>query len=391
MSALVPLEGNELTEYYRSEQRKRAAEKLEQAAQRRLHDDDDSSSDEEDEGHALAAGGLDGALLSRLQSAGSLDQSGLEDEKGAAASQLFRYDAHLNDLVRTGAAFVKLPNNRVMFPLGEDKRRFDMYGELINEEDFALSTAHVTSGLRRRTAGGEAAGGDMMNADDYDDDEQEEQQMPTKCIVHNVTLTLQCQVEKVGFEGLTDELSMLTLLSNLAPRKLVLVRGSSEQLTELRNICISKNVTRSAGESELDVVLPRLREAVDVSSARHILQSTMTDALVSTLHVVHKDDYELAFVSARITRSTESDTYLLDVPVQAAQHTPIFIGEVMLANVRDLLREEGMQADLDKGVLVCNSQVAVRKAGTGKLTVEGPAGPVYYRVRKLLYQQYAIV
>ncbi len=43
------------------------------------------------------------------------------------------------------------------------------------------------------------------------------------------------------------------------------------------------------------------------------------------------------------------------------------------------------------GVLVCDGHVAVRKDSSGAMTLEGPVSEVYYRVRSILYKQFAIV
>jgi hypothetical protein len=41
--------------------------------------------------------------------------------------------------------------------------------------------------------------------------------------------------------------------------------------------------------------------------------------------------------------------------------------------------------------MVCDGQVAVRKDAAGAVTIEGPLSETYYRVRKVLYEQFAIV
>jgi len=48
------------------------------------------------------------------------------------------------------------------------------------------------------------------------------------------------------------------------------------------------------------------------------------------------------------------------------------------------------QAEFSGGALVCNETVAVRKGKTG-LQLEGALSADYYRIRDLLYGQFAVV
>ena len=63
-----------------------------------------------------------------------------------------------------------------------------------------------------------------------------------------------------------------------------------------------------------------------------------------------------------------------------------------LSEFKDVLQRAGIHVKFAGGMLVCNNEVAVKKAGmSGKLSLEGDIGETYYAVRELLYGQFAIV
>jgi cleavage and polyadenylation specificity factor subunit 2 len=53
--------------------------------------------------------------------------------------------------------------------------------------------------------------------------------------------------------------------------------------------------------------------------------------------------------------------------------------------------KNGIQAEFSGGVLYCNNQVEVRRNSAGRIHLEGSLSQDYYKVRKLLYEQYAII
>jgi hypothetical protein len=72
---------------------------------------------------------------------------------------------------------------------------------------------------------------------------------------------------------------------------------------------------------------------------------------------------------------------------------PVFCGGACDAQ-KSLTREHShflaTQAEFSGGKLVCNGRVAVRKDQDGWV-IDGPVCPDYYRVRSLLYSQFACV
>ena len=57
-----------------------------------------------------------------------------------------------------------------------------------------------------------------------------EAEEPTKCLVINKTLEVNCSVEFVSFEGRSDGMSKKNILSQIAPRKLILVHASDADM-----------------------------------------------------------------------------------------------------------------------------------------------------------------
>jgi len=71
----------------------------------------------------------------------------------------------------------------------------------------------------------------------------------------------------------------------------------------------------------------------------------------------------------------------------------VFVNELKLSDFKMVLTREGIPSEFSGGVLFCgkSSNVALRRHDSGRVTIEGAVSPDYYRVRELLYQQYAIV
>lgn len=118
-------------------------------------------------------------------------------------------------------------------------------------------------------------------------------------------------------------------------------------------------------------------------------------------------DAELAWVDARVVLRKPSDspqsnenagaqnetTPVLDVlPATAIPtHQAVFVNDPKLSDLKQLLMLNGFQAEFNAGVLYVNNVVAIRRNEAGRLNIEGCACDDYYRIRDLIYKQYAIV
>lgn len=51
---------------------------------------------------------------------------------------------------------------------------------------------------------------------------------PTKCITQRKIVEINCQIQRIDFEGRSDGESMLKILSQLRPRRVIVVHGNQE-------------------------------------------------------------------------------------------------------------------------------------------------------------------
>lgn len=89
-------------------------------------------------------------------------------------------------------------------------------------------------------------------------------EIPTKCIELKRTVQVNAQVQYIDFEGRSDGESLLKILSQLRPRRVIVVRGSPESTLTIKNHC----------EENVDswVFTPSRGETVDATSETHIYQ-----------------------------------------------------------------------------------------------------------------------
>ena len=72
-------------------------------------------------------------------------------------------------------------------------------------------------------------------------------------------------------------------------------------------------------------------------------------------------------------------------------HTTIFVNELKLSDFKQVLIRNGIQAEFHGGVLYINNKVCVRRNEAGRINLEGTICEDYFKVRQLLYEQYAII
>lgn len=89
-------------------------------------------------------------------------------------------------------------------------------------------------------------------------------ELPSKCIMLNRTVQVNAQVQYIDFEGRSDGESLLKILSQLRPRRVIVVRGNEENTATVVNHCKEKIGTR--------VFAPSRGETVDATSETHIYQ-----------------------------------------------------------------------------------------------------------------------
>ncbi|KDR21766.1 probable cleavage and polyadenylation specificity factor subunit 2 isoform X2 [Zootermopsis nevadensis] len=287
-----------------------------------------------------------------------------------------------------------------MFPFFEEKVKFDEYGEIIRPEDYKMVDSNPETEDNKENV-------DLKEEEVTTIDIME---VPTKCISVMKTVRVMAQVQYIDFEGRSDGESLQKILGQLRPRRLILVRGTPESTHAMLNLCRQWSGAR--------VFAPSRGEIVDATTETHIYQVRLTDALVSALELKKGKEAELAWLDAQImVRDMSKDAkpvimgvdddgkdeedkmeidkiYTLEpLPLnQVAGHQTAFINELKLSDFKQVLNKNNIPSEFSGGVLwCCNGTVAVRRHEAGRVILEGCLSDDYYRVRELLYEQYAIV
>lgn len=323
-----------------------------------------------------------------------------------------------------------------MFPFHEEKIKFDEYGEIIQPDDY-----------RMIDLGPDGVGDDnkenQIKADEIKKEKDSELSVlekPTKCISSRKLIEVNAQVQFIDFEGRSDGESLMKILSQLRPRRVVVVRGSPQNTTHIAEHCQLNIGAR--------VFSPNRGEVIDATTETHIYQVRLTEALVSQLEFQKGKDAEVSWIDAQIvirnkqfnagteveelasttlsgtTNNATTNNAIAaaaasaaDAPMDVDQadatddksdkqiltleplkneelppHNSVFINELKLIDFKQILMRANISSEFSNGVLWCsNGTLALRRVDTGKVTIEGCLSEDYYKVRDLLYEQYAIV
>ena len=392
-------------------------------------------------GGAGGGSGLMGAAVGSKGGGGS--------SSGAAIRQ---HDIMAVAAARGRRGFFKEAKTFPMYPFSDEHPQSDVYGELIRPEDFVQAMDTTADGGDKKKDGvadgteleDSLSGGGGGPADFAEALEE----TPTKVVYDELRIEIRCQVADIDFEGRSDGESIARILAHVKPRQLVLVHGSLEDCEHLAQACKANTDMHLE-----DVHMPAVGETVLVTSARDIYRIRLRDALVSSLQFSKVDGHEVAWlqgvcsmgesgsdgagedepmetdVSSTTTATTTTtaadagtDATLAGkkggdgsaaaggaiAPVSAAEvsvlpslepipagsegpgHSTVFVGDMRLSDFKNVLVKAGFTAEFSSGVLVCNETVAVRKGRQG-LQIEGALSNDYYRIRDLLYGQFAVV
>ncbi|OCT65073.1 hypothetical protein XELAEV_18041315mg [Xenopus laevis] len=399
----VKLEGKELEEYVEKEKlKKEAAKKLEQSKEADLDSSDDSDVEED------------------------IDQ---------ITSHKAKHDLMMkNEGSRKGSFFKQAKKSYPMFPAPEERIKWDEYGEIIKPEDFLVPELQVTEDEKTKLESGLTNGDEPMDQDLSD--------VPTKCVSTTESMEIKARVTYIDYEGRSDGDSIKKIINQMKPRQLIIVHGPPDATQDLAEAC------RAFGGKDIKVYTPKLHETVDATSETHIYQVRLKDSLVSSLKFCKAKDTELAWIDGvldmRVSKvdtgvileegelkdegedmEMQVDTQVMDASTIAQQkvikslfgdddkefseeseiiptleplpsnevpgHQSVFMNEPRLSDFKQVLLREGIQAEFVGGVLVCNNMVAVRRTETGRIGLEGCLCEDFFKIRELLYEQYAIV
>ncbi|XP_050505748.1 probable cleavage and polyadenylation specificity factor subunit 2 [Diabrotica virgifera virgifera] len=306
-----------------------------------------------------------------------------------------RHDIVIKQEGKINAGFFKVTKKMYpMYPFHEEKIKSDEYGEIIKPENYKLADVAVE---------GEDNKENVLIKKEVEEEITEIHEQPTKCIVLQRTVQVNCQVHYIDFEGRSDGESLMKILSQLKPRRVIVVRGDEENTSVIAKHCEGIKAR---------VFTPSRGEIVDATSETHIYQVRLTDALVSQLSFQKAKEAEVAWITANVVlKESQADAkrvYVDDEPMEVEDvdtriltlepvlegdcHDPVFINELKLSEFKQVLGRHNITSEFSGGVLWCsNGTIAVRRVESGKIMLEGCISEDYYRVKDLLYEQYAIL
>lgn len=299
--------------------------------------------------------------------------------------------------------------HHVMFPYHEEKIKYDDYGEVINLDDYRIVDTGYdyapTDDQNKENIKKEEPHVEPQSNGNLNNDVQLLEK-PTKLISQRKTIEVNAQIQRIDFEGRSDGESMLKILSQLRPRRVIVVHGTAEG-TQI----VAKHCEQNVGAR---VFTPQKGEIIDVTTEIHIYQVRLTEGLVSQLQFQKGKDAEVAWIDGRLgmrlqaidapTQSevtVEQDVAALEgktltlemleedeIPV----HNSVLINELKLSDFKQVLMRNNINSEFSGGVLwCCNGTLALRRVDVGKVAMEGCLSEDYYKIRELLYEQYAIV
>lgn len=264
----------------------------------------------------------------------------------------------------SAAAFPMFPDEDEM----EKTLQTDEYGDVVDlnkldpNNDLALSQALAAEAAAERAAA----------------DEEEEEDVPTKIDRKEVSLQVQAQIEHVHLDGRSDAQSVQTMLTHMAPRSCVIVRGSQDVKSQLAASLVS-----DLEGLKPNVFVPDDQETitVDLGNARSVIFS---DELYQSMVMHEMGDVEMGWIDAELA----ADSQL--VPSSTSQKQGgIFIGDVKLSQLKRALAKASIASEFHAGGLYCQGDIVVKRTDRG-LAIEGQLSDQYYAIREIVYGQYHI-
>ncbi|CAB3248618.1 unnamed protein product [Arctia plantaginis] len=304
-----------------------------------------------------------------------------------------KHDIPVRHDVRAGGCFKSNKRHHAMYPFHEERTRADDYGEVIKPEDYRLAEIVDAEGEIR----------DVPPAPPPKQEPDEEMtEIPSKCVSSMRQVTVKANVQYIELEGRCDGESLLRVLAQAKPRALVGLRANAAALHTLKKHCEAEGIEK--------IYIPGPGEVIDATTESHIYQVKLTDSLMSGLAWRSAGDTELAWLSAVVTpraHQRESDATTEEAQSEVrlcleaggaggagggGGHAASFINSVRLSELRAALARAGLAAEFVGGALeCCNGTLAIRRLESGRIALEGVLSEEYYKVRELLYEQFAIV
>lgn len=176
-----------------------------------------------------------------------------------------RHDIVVRPEGRSHTGFFKSSRKQyAMFPFHEDKIRVDDYGEIVQLDDYKLADIGFDAPSHDDNKENGPKAIDIKKEDNADENGLLLLQKPTKCIISRKLIEINAQIQFIDFEGRSDGESLLKILSQLRPRRVIVVRGSPDNVNAIAKHC-SQSVSAR-------VFTPNKFEIVDATTENHIYQ-----------------------------------------------------------------------------------------------------------------------
>lgn len=220
--------------------------------------------------------------------------------------------------------------------------------------------------------------------------------VPSKTVLEKRVLKIESEVAFIDFEGLSDGRSLKNIISKIKPRKLCLINGSEQCKDELMKYCVKENVCKKDS-----IYTPKANELVDVTSetSRFRVMAVHPSLAKALSFPFQKSiggfEYELGYadVLVKIDYAQSSLPVLLPAPADMIKgHSAVFLGDLGLSDMKKLLNQKAIKADIINGVIVCSGgAVNIRKVTKTRISIQGALCDDYFKIRKLLYGFFEII
>lgn len=273
-----------------------------------------------------------------------------------------------------------------MFPFYENSLEWDEFGEVINPDDYVVQDEDMDQTAMH-------VGGDIDGKLDEGSASLILDTKPSKVVSNELTVQVKCSLIYMDYEGRSDGRSIKSILTHVAPLKLVMVHGSAEATEHLKQHFLNiKNV---------QVYAPQIEETIDVTSDLCAYKVQLSEKLMSNVLFKKLGDYEVAWVDAEVGKTENGMLSLLPISSPAPPHKSVLVGDLKMADFKQFLASKGVQVEFAGGALRCGEYVTLRKvgnpsqkggtSGTQQIIIEGPLCEDYYKIREYLYSQFYLL
>lgn len=317
-----------------------------------------------------------------------------------------RHNITMHAMMRYKMPFFKrfMPIMIPMYPVLEEKVKWDVYGEKYRPEDYTVSKLRVHLPVPQeiiKEADDPTANMMVPLVDDA----------PTKCITVIEKIEVVCNVEYIEFEGRSDGESTKKLIAQMKPKQLILVHGSAQATRHLAQHCYDNNIAQG------HIFSPSVGEIVDATVASHIYRILLSDELFESLEFIKVKDADLAWIDAQIVarpsevgverengldaNNEQTEVQLRDQHIDrcmlsglsgdAPFRDVVYVNDPKLSEMKQLLINMGYSAEFSSGVLYIGGVISIRRNEAGRFHIEGCAGSLYLKLRDIILEQFMVL